>query len=115
VRQIVLATRNGYKISELRTILGDLIGELDLEIVGMGEFPDIPDVVETGVTFAENATLKAVAAAQATGLPALADDYGPVRGRPGRCAGGVQCPLGRHPRAGSGQPRAAAGPALRRP
>jgi XTP/dITP diphosphohydrolase len=76
VRQIVLATRNGYKISELRTILGDLIGELDLEIVGMGEFPDIPDVVETGVTFAENATLKAVAAAQATGLPALADDSG---------------------------------------
>lgn len=76
MRRIVLATRNGHKVRELRTILADLIDELDLEIVGMGEFPDIADVVETGVTFTENATLKAVAVAQATGLPALADDSG---------------------------------------
>jgi len=76
VRRIVLATRNPHKVGELRAILGDLIGELDLEIVGMDEFPDVADVVETGVTFAENATLKAVAAAEATGLPALADDSG---------------------------------------
>jgi XTP/dITP diphosphohydrolase len=76
VRRIVLATRNSHKVGELRAILGDLIDELDLEIVGMDEFPDVADVVETGVTFAENATLKAVAAAEATGLPALADDSG---------------------------------------
>jgi XTP/dITP diphosphohydrolase len=79
VRRIVLATRNGHKVRELQTILADLIEELDLEIVGMGEFPDVADVaevVETGVTFQENATLKAVAAAKATGLPALADDSG---------------------------------------
>ena len=76
MRRIVLATRNGHKVREVRTILADLIAELDLEIVGMGEFPDVPDVVETGVTFAQNATLKAVAAAKATGLPALADDSG---------------------------------------
>ena len=76
MRRIVLATRNGHKVRELQTILADLIDELDLEIVGMGEFPDVADVVETGVTFAENATLKAVAAAKATGLPALADDSG---------------------------------------
>jgi XTP/dITP diphosphohydrolase len=76
VRRVVLATRNGHKVRELRTILADLIEELDLEIVGLGEFPDVPDVVETGVTFAQNATLKAVAAARATGLPALADDSG---------------------------------------
>jgi XTP/dITP diphosphohydrolase len=76
VRRIVLATRNGHKVRELQTILADLIDELDLEIVGMGEFPDVAEVVETGVTFAQNATLKAVAAAQATGLPALADDSG---------------------------------------
>jgi XTP/dITP diphosphohydrolase len=76
MRQIVLATRNGHKVRELQTIIADLIGELDLEIVGMGEFPDIADVVETGVTFAENAALKAVAVAGATGLPALADDSG---------------------------------------
>jgi XTP/dITP diphosphohydrolase len=76
MRRIVLATRNGHKVRELRTLLSDLIEELDLEIVGMGEFPDVAEVVETGVTFAENATLKAVAAAQATGLPAVADDSG---------------------------------------
>ena len=76
MRRIVLATRNGHKVRELRTILADLIDELDLEIVGLGEFPDVAEVVETGVTFAENATLKAVAAARATGLPALADDSG---------------------------------------
>jgi XTP/dITP diphosphohydrolase len=76
VRRIVLATRNGHKVRELQTILADLIGELDLEIVGLGEFPEVAEVVETGVTFAENATLKAVAAARATGLPALADDSG---------------------------------------
>jgi XTP/dITP diphosphohydrolase len=76
VRRIVLATRNTHKVSELQSILDDLIGELDLEIVGVGEFPEVADVVETGVTFAENATLKAVAVAQATGLPALADDSG---------------------------------------
>ena len=72
----MLATRNGHKVRELQTILADLIEELDLEIVGMGEFPDVAEVVETGVTFQENATLKAVAAAKATGLPALADDSG---------------------------------------
>jgi XTP/dITP diphosphohydrolase len=76
VRRIVLATRNGHKVRELQTILADLTDELDLEIVGLGEFPDVAEVVETGVTFAENATLKAVAAARATGLPALADDSG---------------------------------------
>ena len=76
MRRIVLATRNPHKVGELRAILGDLIDELDLEIVGMDEFPDVANVVETGVTFAENATLKAVAAAEATGLPALADDSG---------------------------------------
>jgi XTP/dITP diphosphohydrolase len=76
VRQVVLATRNGHKVRELRVILEDLTKELDLEIVGLGEFPDAPDVAETGVTFNQNASLKALSAARATGLPALADDSG---------------------------------------
>ena len=76
MRRIVLATRNAHKVDELKAILDDLVGELDLEIVGVGEFPNVQDVVETGVTFAENAILKAVAVAEATGLPALADDSG---------------------------------------
>ena len=87
MRRIVLATRNGHKVRELQTILADLIAELDLEIVGLGEFPDLADVVETGVTFAQNATLKAVAAAEATGLPALADDSGLAVNVLGGCPG----------------------------
>lgn len=74
--RLVLATRNPHKVGELQEILDDLIGELNLEIVGVGQFPDVADVVETGVTFAENAVLKARFVAEATGLPSLADDSG---------------------------------------
>jgi XTP/dITP diphosphohydrolase len=71
--RLVLATRNAHKVSELRRILAGLEG---LEIVGIDAFPGVPDVAETGVTFAENALLKAHAVARATGLPAVADDSG---------------------------------------
>jgi XTP/dITP diphosphohydrolase len=75
-RRLVLATRNAHKVGELREILADVLAELDLDIVGLADFPDVPDVIEDGVTFAENALLKARAVAAATGLPALADDSG---------------------------------------
>ncbi|HYO86270.1 MAG TPA: RdgB/HAM1 family non-canonical purine NTP pyrophosphatase [Dermatophilaceae bacterium] len=75
-RRIVLATHNAHKVGELRDILADLMTELDLDLIGVDGYPHVPDVTETGVTFAENATLKAVAVAVATGLPALADDSG---------------------------------------
>jgi XTP/dITP diphosphohydrolase len=71
--RLVLATRNAHKVSELRRILAGLDG---LEIVGVDAFPGVPDVAETGVTFAENALLKAHAVARATGVPAVADDSG---------------------------------------
>ncbi len=74
--RIVLATRNEHKVGELRAILGDVVAELDLEVVGLSAYPDLPDVVEDGVTFAANATKKAAAVADALGLPALADDSG---------------------------------------
>lgn len=70
--RLILATRNAGKITELHAILAD--AGLDLELVGADAYPDVPDVKETGVTFAENALLKAHALAQATGLPAVADD-----------------------------------------
>ena len=76
VRQVVLATRNAHKVFELRHILADVCDELGLDIIGADVFPDAPDVVEDGVTFEENARLKAVALAKTTGLPALADDSG---------------------------------------
>ncbi|RKN07849.1 RdgB/HAM1 family non-canonical purine NTP pyrophosphatase [Streptomyces radicis] len=72
--RLVLATRNAHKISELRVILSE--AGVGAELVGAGEFPEVGDVKETGVTFAENALLKAHALARATGLPAVADDSG---------------------------------------
>ncbi|GAA3054381.1 RdgB/HAM1 family non-canonical purine NTP pyrophosphatase [Kitasatospora albolonga] len=73
-RRLVLATRNRHKVTELRDILG--AAGLDVELVGADAYPEVPDVRETGVTFAENALLKAHALARATGLPAVADDSG---------------------------------------
>ncbi|MFI6156594.1 RdgB/HAM1 family non-canonical purine NTP pyrophosphatase [Kitasatospora sp. NPDC051170] len=72
--RLILATRNQHKVAELRAILGE--AGLDVELVGADAYPEIPDVPETGVTFAENALLKAHALARATGLPAVADDSG---------------------------------------
>jgi XTP/dITP diphosphohydrolase len=68
--KIVLATRNAGKIAELRRILSGF------DIVGLEEFPSIGEVAETGVTFEDNALLKAHAVAQGAGLPAVADDSG---------------------------------------
>lgn len=72
--RVVLATRNVGKIRELETILRESLP--DVEVVGLGEFPDLEDVVESGVTFEANATLKATYAARMTNLPAVADDSG---------------------------------------
>ena len=62
------------KIVELRRILAE--ASVPIELVGLEEFPEIGDVAETGLTFAENALLKAHAVAEQTGLPAIADDSG---------------------------------------
>jgi XTP/dITP diphosphohydrolase len=74
--RLVLATRNEHKVIELREILAAALLRCRLELVGIGDFPEAEDVVESGVTFAANALLKARAAVRATGLPALADDSG---------------------------------------
>jgi XTP/dITP diphosphohydrolase len=71
-RRVVLATRNAHKIDELRRILAPM----GITLVGLDGFTDAPEVAETGSTFAENALLKAHAAATATGLVAIADDSG---------------------------------------
>jgi XTP/dITP diphosphohydrolase len=72
--RVVLASRNAHKVEEIRRILAD--AGTAVELVAVTEFPDVDDVAETGLTFAENALLKAHAVAAATGLPALADDSG---------------------------------------
>jgi XTP/dITP diphosphohydrolase len=74
--RLLLATRNPAKLAELRRILAVELGRV--EIVGLGEVPAYPEAPETGVTFADNALLKAREAARHTGLPAVADDSGLV-------------------------------------
>lgn len=71
---LVLATRNSHKMVELRRILAET--GLNVELRGLDVFPGVPEAPETGLTFAENAALKAAAVTQATGLPAVADDSG---------------------------------------
>ncbi|MFW6091687.1 MAG: RdgB/HAM1 family non-canonical purine NTP pyrophosphatase [Actinomycetota bacterium] len=88
VPRVVLATRNEGKVPEIRHILEQHGVALDL--VSVTGF-DVPDVKETGLTFTENALLKARAVAQATGLPAVADDSGisveAMNGMPGVFSG----------------------------
>lgn len=68
--RIVLASHNAHKLEELRRILVPLVP--GIELIGY----DGPEPIESGVTFEENALIKARAAASHTGLPALADDSG---------------------------------------
>jgi len=74
--RLALATRNEHKVSELQQILSGALRRCEMTLVGIGEFPQAQDVVESGVTFADNALLKARAAVEATQLPSLADDSG---------------------------------------
>ena len=69
--RIVIATHNSGKLVEMR----DLLTPFGLEAVSAGEL-NLPEPEETGLTFMENAAIKALAAAKATGLPAIADDSG---------------------------------------
>lgn len=82
--EIVLATQNPGKIAELR----QLLAETGFAVLGLADLGDIPpEPEETGSTFLENATIKAVAYARATGRLCLADDSGlevdALNGRPG--------------------------------
>lgn len=72
--QVVLATRNAHKMSELSRILATT--GVAVSLVGLDAYPGMPEVAETGRTFADNALLKARAVAAFTGLPAVADDSG---------------------------------------
>lgn len=70
--RLVLATRNPGKVEELRAQLA----ELDVDVLTVDEFEDVPEVEEDQTTLAGNAKKKALAVHQATGHPALADDTG---------------------------------------
>ncbi|MFH0799636.1 MAG: XTP/dITP diphosphatase [Pseudomonadota bacterium] len=90
--KIVLATQNRHKVEELTNLLDDM----NFQISSIYDYPEIPDVVEDGATFLENARKKARVVCLATGSLTLADDSGLVvealAGQPGvrsaRYAGG---------------------------
>jgi XTP/dITP diphosphohydrolase len=69
--RLIVATHNPGKLREIR----ELLAPFKVEPVSAGEL-NLPEPEETGTTFAENAAIKAVAAAKTAGLPALADDSG---------------------------------------
>jgi XTP/dITP diphosphohydrolase len=70
VTSFLLATRNAKKLAELRRIL------LDVELVGLDDVPSYVEAPEVGLTFADNALLKAREGVMHTGLPTIADDSG---------------------------------------
>ena len=80
--RLLFATTNAGKLRELRGLVGDAV-----EVLALSDLPPVPEPVENGATFEENAELKARAYANATGVPALADDSGlcvdALGGRPG--------------------------------
>ena len=80
---IVVATANKHKVDEYKKLLGDI--EVDLK--SLADFPNFPEVEENGKSFKENASIKAVAASKYCQAPAFADDSGleveALDGRPG--------------------------------
>ncbi len=71
--KLVIATKNKNKILEIRNKYSELSG---LEIMSLSDFRDVPDIIEDGSTFEENALKKARAYSAFTGLPVLSDDSG---------------------------------------
>lgn len=72
--RVVFATSNAHKVGEVQSILD--AADANIEVVSLSAWPDAPNPVEDGATFAANALIKARAIAAHTGLPAIADDSG---------------------------------------
>jgi XTP/dITP diphosphohydrolase len=74
MRKLVLATHNSGKIKEFERLLAEFVS--DVQVLGLKDFPDMPEIAETGKTFIENSLLKAHGICEFTNLPTLADDSG---------------------------------------
>jgi XTP/dITP diphosphohydrolase len=72
VRTLLLATRNEGKLREMR----HLLRHLDVRLESVASHPEVGDIEETGSTFEENARIKAIGSARASGLWAIAEDSG---------------------------------------
>lgn len=74
--RLLLATRNAKKLIELQRILDGALGAGEVSLAGLADVPPYDEVPETGLTFVDNALLKAREGAAHTGLPTVADDSG---------------------------------------
>jgi XTP/dITP diphosphohydrolase len=74
IRKLVIATHNRKKAGEMIQILSARFP--DIELLTLADFPSAPEPEETGTTYAENATIKALSAARFTGEWSVADDAG---------------------------------------
>jgi XTP/dITP diphosphohydrolase len=74
--RVLLATRNAKKLIELQRILDGVLGPRRIQLVGLADVPAYQEVPETGLTFGENALLKAREGVKWTNLPTIADDSG---------------------------------------
>ncbi|KML29045.1 XTP/dITP diphosphatase [Priestia aryabhattai] len=83
MHEIIIATKNAGKVKDFET----LFSPKGFKVTSLLDFPEIEDVEETGVTFAENATLKAETISSALNKPVIADDSGlaidALNGEPG--------------------------------
>ena len=69
--RLILATRNAHKTAEIRAMLGDRF-----EVLDVTDFPELPEIAETGTTFLENARLKALGISRLVDGWVVADDSG---------------------------------------
>ena len=69
--RLIIATRNAHKTAEIRAMIGD-----DFEVLDATDFPDFPEIEETGTTFLENARLKAGGISDRVEGWVLSDDSG---------------------------------------
>lgn len=74
--KLLLASRNKKKLEELRRILAGSPDLLQVQLVGLDDVPEYPEAPEKGLTFAENALMKAREGLKYTGLPTVGDDSG---------------------------------------
>ncbi|HYN94034.1 MAG TPA: RdgB/HAM1 family non-canonical purine NTP pyrophosphatase [Pilimelia sp.] len=74
--ELLLATRNPKKLAELQRILDAALGTQAVRLLGLADVPTYEEVPESGLTFGENALLKAREGVRHTGLPTVADDSG---------------------------------------
>ncbi|WP_405426801.1 RdgB/HAM1 family non-canonical purine NTP pyrophosphatase [Micromonospora sp. NBC_00617] len=76
MNKVLLATRNRKKLVELQRILDGALGAHRIALLGLDDVDAYPELPETGLTFGENALIKAREGCRRTGLPTIADDSG---------------------------------------